>query len=184
MAHSRCSVVSGNVLSRVDKKDEVIVLLSFKKSRNTFSPTFFLVCPPALPTVTPQIIWSVMPRRGQIVVISQVELLFTVGILSMLFLVADSLIGHVLQLGASMKLQGHHWTVWIIRKFSLISSWNLPPYNPTHWIWLCLLDLQENEFTSLSTCDPLKLPTCRQLPCLSKPSYVAPGVKIHALCCC
>lgn len=58
-------------------------------------------------------------------------------------------------------------TVWIIRKFSLISSWNLPPYNPTtHWIWVCLLDLQENEFTSLFTCHPLKLPTYRQLPCL------------------
>lgn len=62
-----------------------------------------------LPTAAPQITLSIMLRREQIVVISQDALLLNVGIPSVLFLVADPLICHILALGASMKLQGHCW---------------------------------------------------------------------------
>lgn len=131
-------------------------------------------------SVTPQIISPIMPRRGQIVVISQVELLLNVRIPSILFLVAVPLICCILLLGASTTLQGHYWTVWIIRKFSLISNWNLPPYDHTQWILLCLLELQENESTSLSTCYPFK---CLQESAMSVQSHLIRHQMVRHLPC-
>lgn len=100
----------------------------------------------------------------------------------LLCLVADPLIHHIFSARGSMKLQGSHTITgqWIVWKFFLILSWNLPPYDPTHWIWLCLLELQK---MNLLLC-PHVIPSsvCRQLPRLFKAfSYSEPDGEAHAL---
>lgn len=122
------------------------------------------LCLPPRPTVTPQSIWSIMPRRNQTVVISQGELLLRVVIPSISLLVADLLTCQILPLGGSMKLQGHHWTVSIIRKFSLISSWSRPPYHPAPLNLAMPAGMSEQRiYLHLIPWRP-----CRQLPCLFK----------------
>lgn len=153
-------------LKSLGEKDEVTILSPFKKSRNISSPTFFSYMFPSF--AYSQIILSTVWRRALTVVINTFKLPRSARIPSMLFLVTGPLIHYILSPGVSMKLQGHRWTVWIIRKLFPIFSWNLPPYNPAHWVWSSLLELQKNEST-LSTSHPFK---CLQAAATSVQSHL------------
>lgn len=90
-------------------------------------PIFVIIYAPPLLIVTLQIILSIRSRCR---------------IPCMLF-------GDLTHHHTCVCLRGHEasrqpyccWTAGIIRKFFLTPSWHLPPYNPTHRIWSCQLDL-------------------------------------------
>lgn len=150
-------------LKSLGEKDEVTILSPFKKSRNISSPTFFSYMFPSF--AYSQIILSTVWRRALTVVINPFKLPRSARIPSVLFLVTGPLIHYILSPGASMKLQGHRWTVWIIRKFFPIFSWNLPPYNPAHWVCRPCWNFRKMNLLCLHL---IPSSVCRQLPRLFK----------------